>query len=68
MEAISKTSKIERIIKLTLLVIVGSILITISAKIKIPFYPVPMTMQTFVILLIGITCGYRSSNCNALFV
>ena len=58
MEAISKTSKIERIIKLTLLAIVGSILITISAKIKIPFYPVPMTMQTFVILLIGITCGY----------
>ena len=59
MEAVSKTSKIERIIKLTLLVIVGSILITISAKIKIPFYPVPMTMQTFVILLIGITLGYR---------
>ena len=56
MEAISKTLKIERIIKLTLLAIVGSILITISAKIKIPFYPVPMTMQTFVILLIGITC------------
>ena len=59
MEAISKTLKIERIIKLTLLTIVGSILITISAKIKIPFYPVPMTMQTFVILLIGITCGYK---------
>ena len=59
MEAISKTSKIERVIKLTLLAIVGSILITISAKIKIPFYPVPMTMQTFVILLIGITLGYR---------
>ena len=59
MEAISKTSKIERIIKLSLLAIVGSILITISAKIKIPFYPVPMTMQTFVILLIGITYGYK---------
>ena len=59
MEAISKTSKIERIIKLTLLAIVGSVLITISAKIKIPFYPVPMTMQTFVILLIGITYGYK---------
>ena len=59
MDAISKTSKIDRIIKLTLLTIVGSILITISAKIKIPFYPVPMTMQTFVILLIGITCGYK---------
>ena len=59
MEAIGKTSKIDRIIKLTLLTIVGSILITISAKIKIPFYPVPMTMQTFVILLIGITYGYK---------
>jgi len=59
MEAISKTIKIEKIIKLILLTIVGTILITISAKIKIPFYPVPMTMQTFVILLIGITLGYR---------
>ena len=59
MEAISKTSKIEKIIKLTLITIVGTILITISAKVKIPFYPVPMTMQTFVILLIGLTLGYR---------
>ena len=59
MEAINKTSKIDRIIKLALLTIAGSILITISAKIKIPFYPVPMTMQTFVILLIGITYGYK---------
>ena len=59
MEAISKTSKIEKIIKLTLITIVGSVLITISAKIKIPFYPVPMTMQTFVILLLGITLGYK---------
>ena len=59
MEAINRTSKIEKIIKLTLITIIGSVLITISAKIKIPFYPVPMTMQTFVILLIGITLGYR---------
>ena len=59
MEAIDKTSRIEKIIKLTLITIIGSILITISAKIKIPFYPVPMTMQTFVILLIGITLGYK---------
>ena len=59
MEAINKTSRINKIIKLTLITIVGSIIIAISAKIKIPFYPVPMTMQTFVILLIGITLGYR---------
>ena len=59
MEAVNETSKIEKIIKLTLITVVGTILITISAKIKIPFYPVPMTMQTFVILLIGITFGYK---------
>ena len=59
MEVISKTSQIEKIIKLALITIIGSLLIAISAKIKIPFYPVPMTMQTFVILLIGITFGYK---------
>ena len=59
MEAINKTSKIEKITKLILITIVGTILITISAKVKIPFYPVPMTMQTFVILFIGVTLGYK---------
>ncbi len=59
MEAISKTSRIEKIVKLTLVAIIGTALITISAKIKIPFYPIPMTMQTFVILLIGVTLGYK---------
>ena len=59
MEAISKTSIIEKIVKPILIAIIGTILITISAKVKIPFYPVPMTMQTFVILLIGITLGYK---------
>ena len=40
-----------------LLVIVGSILLTVSAKISVPFYPVPMTMQTLVVLFIGLTFG-----------
>ena len=59
MEAISKISKVEKAIKIILISVVGTILLTISAKVKIPFYPVPMTMQTFVILLIGITLGYK---------
>ena len=59
MEAISKTLRLEKVIKLILLAVVGSILITISAKVKIPFYPVPMTMQTFVILLIGVSFGSK---------
>tara|TARA_B100000029_G_scaffold441661_1_gene459647 strand:- start:1640 stop:2203 length:564 start_codon:yes stop_codon:yes gene_type:complete len=59
MEAIKKTTKIEKTIKLVLLILFGSLLITLSAKIKIPFYPVPMTMQTFVILLVGIIFGSK---------
>ena len=47
------------IIKSLLAIILGSIALTISAKIKIPFYPVPMTMQTFVVLLIGIAYGWK---------
>ena len=47
MEAVNETSKIEKIIKLTLITVVGTILITISAKIKIPFYPVPYDHANF---------------------
>ena len=56
METLTKIQN-SKIIKLFLLALAGSILITISAKIKIPFYPVPMTMQTFMVLLIGIAFG-----------
>ena len=56
---ILSTSSNYKIIKLFLIVIASSILLTISAKIKIPFYPVPMTMQTFVVLFLGIAFGYK---------
>ena len=49
----------SKIIKSLLAIILGSIALTISAKIKIPFYPVPMTMQTFVVLFLGISLGYK---------
>ncbi|WP_440911349.1 biotin transporter BioY [Candidatus Pelagibacter sp.] len=48
-----------KLIKSILAVVLGSIVLTISAKIKIPFYPVPMTMQTFVVLLLGLSFGYK---------
>ena len=54
-----KTISNNKIIKIFLISLLGSILLTISAKIKIPFYPVPMTMQTFVVVLIGITLGWK---------
>ena len=54
-----KTLQIQKILKIFFIIILGSLLITLSAKIKIPFYPVPMTMQTFVIILIGASFGYK---------
>ena len=47
------------IVKTFLIIILGSLALTISAKIKIPFYPVPMTMQTFVVILLGLAFGYK---------
>ena len=58
MEAI-KQIELNKIAKIILIAVFGSILLTISAKIKIPFYPVPMTMQTFVVLLLGIVLGSK---------
>jgi biotin transport system substrate-specific component len=49
----------SQIIKPLVIIFLGSILLAISAKIKIPFYPVPMTMQTFVILFLGLSLGYK---------
>jgi len=49
----------NKLIKFLLIMVLGSMALTISAKIKIPFYPVPMTMQTFVVLFIGISFGYK---------
>ena len=48
-----------KILKYLLIIFLGSILLTISSKIKIPFYPVPMTMQTFVVLFLGMSFGYK---------
>ena len=52
-------SQSSRILKYMLVIFLGSVLLTISSKIKIPFYPVPMTMQTFVVLFLGMSFGYR---------
>ena len=48
-----------KMIRSVFAIILGSIALTISAKIKIPFYPVPMTMQTFVVLFLGVSLGYK---------
>ena len=39
------------------LTILGVILLTVSSKISIPFYPVPMTLQTLVVYFIAASMG-----------
>ena len=48
-----------RAIRLVVLAVAGTLLLTLSAKIQVPFYPVPMTMQTFAVLVIGMVYGWR---------
>ena len=57
MEVVKSQNSI--ILKRILVIFLGSVLLAISSKIKIPFYPVPMTMQTFVVLFLGISFGYK---------
>jgi len=56
---IAKIEINQKIIKSIGVVFIGSILLTLSAKFKIPFYPVPMTMQTFVVIFMGMAFGYK---------
>ena len=40
-------------------VVIGSALLAASARTQIPFWPVPMTMQTMAVIVIGMTLGSR---------
>ena len=54
-----KNIKHTKIVKFLFIALMGSIVLAISSKIKIPFYPVPMTMQTLVVLIIGVGFGWK---------
>jgi biotin transport system substrate-specific component len=41
------------------LALAGTLLLTVSAKLQIPFWPVPMTLQTLVVLVLGTAFGWR---------
>ena len=47
------------LIRAVVLAICGSAALWVSAKVQVPFYPVPMTMQTFVVLVLGMAYGWR---------
>jgi biotin transport system substrate-specific component len=65
---LTKNISQTKLIKTILAIILGSIALTISAKIKIPFYPVPMTMQTFVVLFLGVSSWIQNWTCKYRFI
>lgn len=49
----------DRWLKQALLLGLGIAALTLAAKIRVPMWPVPMTMQTFAVLVIGTAYGPR---------
>jgi biotin transport system substrate-specific component len=49
----------DRLVRSVGLVLLGTLALTLSAKVQVPFYPVPATMQTLVVVLIGAFFGPR---------
>ena len=49
----------QKIFRYGILTLAGSTLIALCAQVSVPFYPVPVTMQTFAVFLIGLTYGWR---------
>jgi len=45
--------------RMVMLAVAGSLLLWVSAKIAVPFWPVPMTMQPFAVMGIGAAFGWR---------
>ena len=58
----TQSRSVARLTREISIILVGTILLTISAKIVVPFYPVPMSTQTLVVLGLGLFLGpVRSS-------
>ena len=55
----SSVSNTQRNIRYVVLALAGSALIALCAQISVPFFPVPLTLQTFAVFLIGLSFGWR---------
>ena len=53
------TYSVNTYIKNISLVLFGTLLLALSSKVQVPFWPVPMTMQTFIVFIIGMAYGWR---------
>ena len=58
-EAFGPTEGTALLVKQAMLVVLGIAALTLAAKVRVPMWPVPVTMQTFAILTIGAGFGMR---------
>jgi biotin transport system substrate-specific component len=57
--ALWPSSQTNRLLRTLTLAVLGSLALAISAKMTVPFWPVPVTMQSFVVLALGASLGWR---------
>ena len=57
--AASRASRVSGALRAALLVAAGVCLLSVSAQIKVPYYPVPQTLQTLAVLLLPFLLGAR---------
>ena len=62
-----RLGEMSALLRAALLAVAGTLLLYASAKIQVPFYPVPITMQTFAVLVIGMAYGWRLGGGTVLF-
>lgn len=60
-EAFGANQGAARLIKEVALVAAGVAILMLASKLRVPFWPVPLTMQTFAVLTIGTAYGLRLS-------
>ena len=60
-DALFANLKTQKLFRNIFIIIIGSILLTISARVKIDIPPVPITMQTLVVLVFALTVGWKLS-------
>lgn len=49
----------QRALRFALLAVLGVVFVALCAQARVPFYPVPMTGQTFAVLLVGTAFGWQ---------
>ena len=51
--------KINLYFKNISIILLGTLFLALSSKVQVPFWPVPMTMQTFIVFIIGMSYGWK---------